>query len=243
MNRTRMFATLVLAAGVVAVASRARADDTGASGGGAAAGLTTAASASEHMDAAAKARLEAIKQRILDRSAKVSVQSRTHAEEQMEISAKEVDAHASGAGESKVAERLGKEFDMTSEAVTAEKTALNASWGDLTIAHALAANATSGTNVSDLVMLHQDGMGWGQIAAGLGLKLGAVVSGMKAESQVARGLAKADGHATAALRGGAGARADAGTKIGAGAAVGKGVSAGAAAGVNAGVKVGGKIRP
>lgn len=238
MNRTRMFATFVIALGVTAGATLARADDTAATG--AAAGLTTAASASEHMDAAAKARLEAIRQRLLDRSAKVSVESRTRAEGQIEASAKEIDAHASGDGETKVAGRLGKEFGMTGDAVIAEKQSLGASWGDLTIAHALAANATSGATVNDLVALKQDGMGWGQIAAGLGLKLGAVVSGVKAESQVARGLAKADGHATAALHGAA-PRADAGAKVGANAGVGKGVSAGA--GVNAGVKVGGKIKP
>ena len=236
MNRTRLFATLILTAGLGGGATLARADDTAASG----AAAKTSASASVQADAAAQARLESTKQRLLDRSARVSAASRTKAEQEMEASAKEIDAHATGDEETKVAERLGKEFGMTTDAVLAEKTSLGASWGDLTIAHALAANTKTGATVGDLVALKQGGMGWGTIAAGMGLKLGSVVSGVKAESQVARGLAKADGHATAAVRG-AGMHADAGGKLGANAGVGKGVSAGA--GVNAGVKVGGKIKP
>lgn len=235
MNRTRLFATLILAVGLGGGATLARADDTGTP-----AAATSSASAAVQTDAAAKARLESTKQRILDRSAKVSAASRTKAEGEIDASAKEIDAHATGDEETKVAERLGKEFGMSTDAVLAEKSALGASWGDLTIAHALAAGTTSGATVADLVALKQGGMGWGTIAAGMGLKLGAVVSGVKSESQVARGLAKADGHATAAVRG-AGARADAGTRVGANAGIGKGVSAGA--GVNAGVKVGGKIKP
>jgi hypothetical protein len=44
-----------------------------------------------------------------------------------------------------------------------------------------------------LLGLRQSGMGWGQIAAGLGLSLGKAMSAVSAESQVALGQARADG--------------------------------------------------
>src|SRR5262249_59348004 len=91
--------------------------------------------------------------------------------------------------------------------------------GQLMVAHTLAANTTTGATVQQLVTMNKDGMGWGQIAAGLGLQLGSVVSGVNAESRVAHGLEKADGR-VAAMRG-EGARAGIGTNAGLGVQTGK----------------------
>jgi len=238
MNGTRMFTTLALATGLVAGASFALADDTPASGAATKApevNATTQAAASVDADAAAKAKVDALRSRVTAQSAKVSAASRTRADEQLSASAKDVDAHATGDQQTQVAERLGKEFSLSTDAIVAEKTSLDASWGDLTIAHSLAAKAGGDVDVASLMALKQGGMGWGQIAAGLGLKLGSVVSGVKANSAAATGMAKAGGNASAMH--GASAKAGAG----AGAGVGKGVAAGAK--VDAGVKVGGKLKP
>jgi hypothetical protein len=124
---------------------------------------------------------------------KTSAKSRASADKKMDASAKDLDRATISEGEKKVAERLGTQFGMSADAITAEKNALNTSWGNLTIAHTLAANAGGGVTAEQLVGMHSSGMGWGQIAAGLGLKLGEAISAVRAENRVAKGLAKANG--------------------------------------------------
>jgi hypothetical protein len=108
------------------------------------------------------------------------------------------------------------------------------SWGELMIAHDLSANLKTPIEASQLLRWHQDGMGWGQMAAGLGLSLGSVVSSANTESRVAAGSARADGKVAGIY--GEGARgAGAGLDMGVGAQAGK-VAAGGTAGL--GVKIG-----
>jgi len=103
------------------------------------------------------------------------------------------------------------------------------------IAHTLAANATDGVTVEQLIAMHQTGTGWGQIAAGMGLSLGDVISAVNAEQRVADGLARADGKV--AVIHGEGARAGLGAGLGANAGPGaKGLGVGA--GVGGGIKLG-----
>ena len=130
---------------------------------------------------------------VKQKAAKVSAKARTDADKKMDLSGKDVDRASISAGETKVAERLGTQFGMTAEAITAEKNALNTSWGNLMIAHTLAANAGGGVTAENLVQMHSSGMGWGQIAAGLGLKLGEAIRAVRAEDHVANGKAKATG--------------------------------------------------
>jgi hypothetical protein len=200
----------------------------------------TNASATATMDAEAKAKLDALKRRITEQSEKVNADAKVKAEGQLTTMAREIDDHAATGGDDKLAGRLADEFGISADAVAAEKSALGASWGDLTIAHSICANSKTDVTVEQLMSLKKDGMGWGQIAAGLELKLGSVVSSVKAESQVARGIAKADGK-VAAMQG-AGARVGVGANAGLHAGVGKG-KADAAVGAGAGVKVGGKVKP
>ena|SRR2546422_5899510 len=127
-----------------------------------------------------------------DQTAKVSTKSRMAADAKLDITAKQVDKDGTTEGDAKVASRLGAQFGMSADAITAEKEKLNTSWGNLAIAHALAANAKSGVTVDQLVQMHADGKGWGQIAASLGLKLGEVVREARNEDRVARGLVKPD---------------------------------------------------
>ena len=155
---------------------------------------------------------------------------------------KRVDAEATTKGEQAVASRLATELNMTADALIAERGTYQTGWGDLMIAHTLAANAKSTVTVADLFQMKKDGMGWGQIAHGLDLNLGSVVSAVKAEGRVATGVVKADGkmakiHAESAhANANANANANAGAHVGNMGHTNTDVSTNAGAGVGATVK-------
>ena len=195
------------------------------------------AAANVAADAQARAEFERQKKAIAEKGAKVSAKTRAKAEAQLTTAASEVNGTAEKQGEAKVATRLASEFGGTGEAMIAERQNLDASWGDLMIAHTLSANSKTDITTSQLIEMKKDGTGWGQIAAGLGLELGSVVSGVNTEGRVASGLARADGKV--ALMRGEGARAGIGSALGikAGAGQGKGANVGAGLGVGAGVKI------
>lgn len=194
---------------------------------------TTNAEASAATNADARATMETIKAK----GSKVSADARAKTEAKLEASAKSVDQQASAKGDARVAGRLATEFGMTADQLIAEKNDLQTSWGQLMIAHSLAANSTTNLTAAQLIEMRGDS-GWGQIAAGLGLNLGETVSAVRAESRVANGLANADGK-VAAIHG-EGARAGLGVNAGVGAGA---ASHGANAAANAGVGVGIKIKP
>ena len=96
-------------------------------------------------------------------------------------------------------------------------------------------SAKTDVTAQQLLQLKSDGMGWGQIAAGLGFDLGSAMRAVSTEGHVAMGTSRASGKV--AVIHGEGARAGMETKAGLNAGMhGKGVSASAGAGV--GVKVG-----
>ncbi len=154
------------------------------------AGSATSVSA----DASVSTRAD-LARRLEERAAKVSAKSQAEVSGKLEATAKKVDDTDASSAESKIAGRIGAEFGMTTQAVLDEKQALDASWGNLMIAHTLAASGSSDANatVANLEAMHEAGMGWGKIAAGLGLNLGQTMSAVQAESRVAAGLARADG--------------------------------------------------
>lgn len=152
--------------------------------------------------------------------------------------AKQVETDAATAGDVKIAERLGTEFGMTPDALVAERNELGTSWGQLMIAHTLMANTTSGLTARQLFDLRTEGMGWGQIAHGMGLKLGSAVTAVKGEARVARGLEKADGKVSTIQGPGSRAGADAAAKAATKASI-KADAAGTRAKVGAGADVGG----
>lgn len=176
----------------------------------------------------------ALRQQIETKAEKTSAKARARAEAKLEATSKAVDAEANQA-ESKVADRLATEFGMTSEALMAEKSSTGASWGGLMIAHTLAANSNTSVTAAELTSMQQGGMGWGQIAAGLGLNLGEVVSAVQSEGKVASGTLKADGKVAVAH--GEGAKAGLGLGVKTSAATQTGAKVGATAGVGAGVKI------
>jgi hypothetical protein len=193
------------------------------------------AQANAQASAEAKADVRATLEKIKTKGAKVSAEARQNAEAKMDAAVKAVDAEAQANGDAKIAARLAAEFGMTAEALLAEKQSLGVSWGQLMIAHSLMANSATVVTAENLLQLREEGAGWGQIAAGLGLRLGDAVSAIRAESRVATGLAKADGR-VATIRG-EGARVGANAAAGANAGVrAGGVGAGASAGVGVRIK-------
>lgn len=178
--------------------------------------------------------------------ATVDAKERTKFEADLEVVAKQVEADAKTSGDVKVAERLGNEFGMTPDALIAERNELGTSWGQLMIAHTLMSNSSAELTARQVFDLRTEGMGWGQVAHGMGLKLGPSIAAVKTEARVARGLEKADGKVAAiqgpGSRAGASAAAKAAAKAnikasatGSNAKVGAGVGAGA--GVTGGTKV------
>ncbi|MGE5178213.1 MAG: hypothetical protein ACM3PF_03875 [Bacteroidota bacterium] len=151
----------------------------------------TSASATTPDNAKAEARLKAIR----DRAAKMPAKDREEIDKKLDTNSKDVDVEAVTNGDATVADRFAAEFGVTSDALLAERTQYNVGWGEIMIAHTLLANAPSGTTIDQLYTMHQDGMGWGQIAYGMGLRVGSVAAAMKTETLVARGTVKPHGKA------------------------------------------------
>ena len=199
---------------------------------------TADADAQAQADFAAQTRAHKLIESVKQKGAKTSAEARAKTEAKLETAAMKCDEQEQSAGDAKVAARLAAEFKMTTEQIMAEKQTLGCSWGQLMIAHCLDANANTELTVAQLWQMHQDGTGWGQISAGLGLKLGEAVSAVQAEGRVAAGLAKPDGKV--AVIHGDGARAGASASVGANAGVHAG---GAQVGAQSGIGVGLKIKP
>jgi len=170
--------------------------------------------------ATADEKLAAIRERALATSEK----DKKSVEAKLDATKSVVDKEATSKGENVVAGRLATEFGMTSDALAAEKAQYNTGWGDLMIAHSLQANAKTDITVAQLFQMRTDGMGWGQIANGLGLRLGDVVSAVKSEGNVATGHSKADGKVATIHSGGSSATHSASTHTH-GAAAGAGAGA------------------
>jgi hypothetical protein len=200
---------------------------------------TAQPSVAAQAQADAEAKVEARKtlERIKERGAKASGNARAKAESKIEAVATKTNEDAAVNGSATIATRLAAEFGMTADQLIAERDAYGCSWGALMIAHSLDANTSTDVTAAQLVQLHKEGTGWGQIAAGLGLKLGHVVSAIQAEGRVAAGLAKPDGKVAVIRSEG---RADVGAGAAASAAHGAG---GASATAQTGVGVGVKIKP
>jgi len=188
-------------------------------------------------DAGVKAEADAGVTVVMEKAKKVPPQEAEETEKKLREAVKKVDEEAASKGDQTVASRLGAEFGMTPDALIAEKGTYRTGWGELMIAHTLAASAKSGITLDQLFEMRRNGLGWGQIGHGLDLRLGGIVSAVKAESRVAIGAAKADGRPAKIQN--VSARANAGTKVGA-AAGHKGTGVSSDVGVGAGATVKGQ---
>lgn len=138
-------------------------------------------------------RLEFIK----DEGLQVSEKHRDRAEAKLASTTSKVMNAARRAGDAKFAERMAAEFGVSPRALLDQKDSLCASWAEITIAYTLDANARCAVTVDELIRLEQQGMGWGQIAAGLGFGLNETVNAARAEKRVAEGKARPDGRIAA----------------------------------------------
>lgn len=240
MSFTRVLGAVAITS--LMLAGAALAQSVGGSGSAAAEGAAKATKSETQVnsqaDAQATGQVDAQKlEKIREKGAKVSARTRAKAEAKLEVSAAKVNEEAMKNGDAKIASQLASEFGMTAEALLQEKQQLGTTWGELMIAHTLDANSKADVTAQELMQLKMQDCGWGQIAAGLGLKLGEAVSAVRAESQVATGLAKADGKV--AVIHGSGAVAGVGAVAGAGAgAKAGGASVGADVKTGVGVKIG-----
>jgi len=169
---------------------------------------------------------------IRDRAKKASAKAYAAVQKDLAAISRRVDAEVSEHGDAVVAARIAPEFGMTAEAMIAEQSTADAELGELMIAHTLMANSKVAVTVEQLFVLQREGLGWGQIAHGLNLKLGEVTAAVRSEGNVAAGLAKADGK-TAAIRSGTQVASSTKTGVQTGP-----VRAGAASSVGVGLDVG-----
>jgi hypothetical protein len=172
-------------------------------------------------------------QAIRDRAKSASPKARATTDKKLTKISGEIDTEANAKGKATAAGRVAPEFGMTGDALVAEADQFGAGLGEIIIAHTLLANSKTTVTMDQLFALRKDGMGWGQIAQGMDLRLGEVVSAVMSEGKVAQGTAKADGK-TAMIHS---ASTHANTHAGLGAGM-KAGHAGAAGSVGVGAKVG-----
>lgn len=103
-----------------------------------------------------------------------------------------IDKEAAKNGDRLVMARIAAEFRIPAERVLAERARLSAPWGDLVVAHTLLASAR-GVTVDQLFDMRAEGMGWGQIAWGLGFQQKDVTAAVQTEGKVIRGQSEPDG--------------------------------------------------
>lgn len=134
---------------------------------------------------------------IESREPQVSEQTRLRAEAQLDSCVAKIEKTLRRQGESVVAARMSQELGVTPAELINEHAALDCFFGDLLIAHALLANASTTLTVPQLIAMHDRGKDWTDIALGLGLKLSHVVRGLINETRVAAGLSRGDGKVAA----------------------------------------------
>jgi hypothetical protein len=184
---------------------------------------TVAPTASVEVPVASDQELQVVRQR----GAEAKADARAKAEAKLSAAARQLEKEVAVKGEADVAARLANELGLATEALTAERRTLGVSWSEVVIAHTLQANSEVGVTVQQVLGLRAEGLGWGQIAAGLGFDLGHAVRAVQSEVKVAVGRAKVDGQ-VAVIRG---SKLDTGSSVKAG----TGTSAVPSAGVGASV--------
>ncbi|TMQ51197.1 MAG: hypothetical protein E6K73_06425 [Candidatus Eisenbacteria bacterium] len=131
--------------------------------------------------------------RVMVRGEQLSAKTRAKFEGRLDDAAEVVDRQAKE-NEAGVASRLSAEFGVSAQSLVAERNALHAWWGELVIAHTLASSAPNRIAAKQVFQLHdREGMGWSQIAHGMGFDLKQTVSAVETECRVATGAIEPDG--------------------------------------------------
>ena len=132
---------------------------------------------------------------IRTRAREMPASKRESIEKQLLTSSKRVDTDAAKLGEIPVRDRLAAEFGMEPENLAAQREHFGMGWGELMMAHTLVANSNGELTIEQIDALRKEGLGWGELAHGLGLNTTGFVTAVKNEVSVARGTAKPDGKA------------------------------------------------
>jgi hypothetical protein len=132
---------------------------------------------------------------VRSRGASVEARERRTTESRLDSLVRAVDAHADSAGADSLVSRLQREFGTLADSAATWRATTGLGWGELVIATTLAANAPDSLRlgVTDFAALRAEGMGWGQIAHGMGFSLGSLVAAAQTEARAMRGIATADG--------------------------------------------------
>jgi hypothetical protein len=126
------------------------------------------------------------------RSVRTSDETRASADAVLGANARRVDAVT--ATEPAAVARLAAEFRTPVASLRDERNRLGVSWGELAIAHTLAASARPAPSVEALARARDSGADWSAIATALQLDLGGCITAVRAEARVAAGTATPDGH-------------------------------------------------
>ncbi len=128
------------------------------------------------------------------RAQKAKPDEGTKAEAELASAAKDLDADAAKTGDAAVASRLATKFGLTTSELLADHSTLGGGWGEVLIAQTLISDSKSGLTIDQVQKLRSEGMGWGQIARGMGVKLGTVVRAVKSEAKpTGGGASKSNG--------------------------------------------------
>ncbi len=114
-------------------------------------------------------------------------------EQQLETAAKDLDTDAAQKGDAAIASRLATRFGLTTDELLADHSKLGGGWGEVLIAQTLISDSKSGLTIDQVEKLRSEGMGWGQIARGMGVKLGSVVRAVKSGAKPTTSGAKSNG--------------------------------------------------
>ena len=168
-------------------------------GSGASETLAAAAASEALTDhpVAGHTRVEKRLYRVMVRGEQLSPRTRSRFEGRIDDAAELVDREAKE-NKASVSNRLSAEFGVSAGSLVAERSTLHAWWGELVIAHTLAASAPSHIGPKQVFLLHdREGMGWSQIAHGMGFDLRQTVSAVGTECRVATGAIEPDGKVAA----------------------------------------------
>src|SRR5262245_15348986 len=138
-------------------------------------------------------RVEESLTKIQQRGAKVSARKRAKADQKITAAIQSVSDREARDGAERIADRIASEFRTSREKVLADRDATGAQLGELMLAYTFELNTTHSVTAPDLIELHDRGVSWAQIGAGLGFKLGEVVAATDAETRVAAGRTAPDG--------------------------------------------------
>jgi hypothetical protein len=168
---------------------------------------------------------------LMAQSPKISAALLTRADTKMQTSVRLFDRNAEKLGDAWVAAWLASRLGKSPKALTREHNKLHTSWGQLMIAHRLAASCGNPWVTPGLLLqMKANGMGWGRIAAGLGLRLGSCVKSVGVEARVANGFTRAGARGAqmrvGGVRGGMSARVGLGAGMHAGMHPGRGLGHG-----------------